>query len=79
MYYYCPQAETNKEEYLCNERVKVYNILPNTYPIQNPSLLKQSKKQLLQLLEEEAIDICHSMYAYTNVYWPVLAEFKTMF
>lgn len=72
----CPQAETNKEEYLCNERVKVYNTLPNTYPIQNPSLLKQSKKQLLQLLEEEAIDICHSMYAYTNVYWPVLAEFK---
>lgn len=72
----CPQAETNYDEYLCNEQVKIYNILPNTFPILYSSQLKQAKKDILALLEQESIDVCHSMYAYQNVFWPALAGFN---
>jgi glycosyltransferase involved in cell wall biosynthesis len=53
-------------------KIEVFPILPDTYSaISNHA----TKSILLDFVKEKKIDICHSMYLYTNALWVTLIDF----
>jgi glycosyltransferase involved in cell wall biosynthesis len=68
-------SELDNSSLYLNERVKVYPILTE-FPYKN--ILKRNKvlSALRDIIENESIDIIHSMYAFPNAFWVNLIQFK---
>jgi len=73
-------AETNKIIFLntplksgsytfLSSSIKVYEILPNTFPFSDISAKRKALRAIQAILEKEQIDIIHSLYAVPNAFW----------
>jgi glycosyltransferase involved in cell wall biosynthesis len=67
----------NQHENLKNHEMidKIFPILIDPIPL-NFIKLKSITSKINQILKENDIDVCHSMYSYPNAIWPTLVKFK---
>lgn len=66
----------DKDIFSDNARVTRYNILPQTYSYRHFRKKKEVVIQLKQILENERIDILHSIYAWPYSIWAYHTKFK---
>jgi len=69
-------SDYNVAESYLNDNIKVFNILPSTFPFRNIIKRKKISKQIKYLIEENKISIVHTMYAFPNSFWVNIIGFK---
>jgi glycosyltransferase involved in cell wall biosynthesis len=68
-------SEFFKDSFYLDQGIKVYRILPE-FPHKNIIKRNRILSTLNKIVENESIDIVHTMYAFPNAFWVNLIQFK---
>ena len=72
----CNKNQTHQKLYSSFSNIKIYPVLPNAYPLRKFWVRNRILSHLQKIIEQNDIQIIHSMYAVPNAFWAYQLNFK---